>query len=333
MMILILFVVLLVSVVSLSSNSNTHYINNNIEVDVESNSNTFVNNVDEKNYSNSNTNIIEAQSLLKLAYKYLKNDINQRSLSSSILPTITISFAQTLDGSIAPLSRARLDISSKCSFKLLHSLRSCHDGVLVGINTVIFDQPRLNVRDALPDTYSITNNINIDNQPRPIIIDSNLKILDIDINNIKLINPIICTCIDTHDNRWKQANEKLTMIGATLVHVKADENGRCDIVDSLKIVKEQCNIQSILIEGGANIIQSTLENRLANQIVLTLRPSFFGGYKSMTKQLAAPVELENITVASIEGDIVIHGIVSKKDEGTSMNVNEYQQTRERVTLQ
>ena len=91
------------------------------------------------------------------------------------------------------------DISSKCSFKLLHSLRACHDGntisttantntnttiatgVLVGINTVIFDQPRLNVRDPLPDTYTIITDKN-DNQPRPIIIDSNLKILDIDVN-------------------------------------------------------------------------------------------------------------------------------------------------------
>ena len=135
LLLFVLFVVLMVSVLSLSSNTNTYINNNNIDIKIDSNSNT---------YSNSNSNIIEAQSLLKLAYKYLKHDTNQRLLLSSILPTITISFAQTLDGSIAPLSRARLDISSKCSFKLLHSLRACHDGVLVGINTVIFDQPRLN---------------------------------------------------------------------------------------------------------------------------------------------------------------------------------------------
>jgi riboflavin biosynthesis pyrimidine reductase len=226
-------------------------------------------------------------------------------------------------------------------------------GVLVGINTVIFDHPRLNVRDPLPDTYSITsstNNIINNNQPRPIIIDSNLKILDLDVSrytsssssssssslisfSIRLVNPIICTCVSTNDDRWHQASNKLSSIGITLVNTKADDDGRCDIIDCLKCVKKQCNIQSILVEGGANIIQSTLEYRLANQIVLTLRPSFFGGYKSMTKQLPVPVELENITVASIEGDIVIHGIVSKKIDGTTMNVDENQQTRERVTLQ
>jgi riboflavin biosynthesis pyrimidine reductase len=124
--------------------------------------------------------------------------------------------------------------------------------------------------------------------------------------SIRLVNPIICTCVNTNDDRWHQANLKLSVIGATLVHTKADDSGRCDIVDSFIRVKEQCNIQSILVEGGANIIQSTLEHRLANQIVLTLRPSFFGGYKSMTKQLPVPVELENITVASIEGNILIY---------------------------
>jgi riboflavin biosynthesis pyrimidine reductase len=61
-------------------------------------------------------------------------------------PFITLSFAQTLDGSIAPAEAGRLNISSESSLALTHRLRSMHDCILVGAGTVRVDNPRLNVR-------------------------------------------------------------------------------------------------------------------------------------------------------------------------------------------
>ena len=113
--------------------------------------------------------------------------------SWSEFPFATISYAQTLDGSIAPLSRSRMNISSSISFKLLHSLRAKHQGILVGINTCIGDNPLLNVRDPLPGIELIS--------PRPIIIDSNLRVTEA---HIRLQNPIICTCTDSQDSRWSE---------------------------------------------------------------------------------------------------------------------------------
>ena len=81
-------------------------------------------------------NYANEKNALKL-YKIASNALNeaiieQTSSKSHVLPFVTISFAQTLDGSIAPLARSRMNISSETSFKLLHSLRACHTGVLVG---------------------------------------------------------------------------------------------------------------------------------------------------------------------------------------------------------
>eukprot|EP01031_Cornospumella_fuschlensis_P008282 gene8282-10213_t len=62
------------------------------------------------------------------------------------LPCVTLCYAQTLDGSIAPAAKRRLDISSEASFALLHSLRALHDAVLVGVGTLLTDCPQLTVR-------------------------------------------------------------------------------------------------------------------------------------------------------------------------------------------
>jgi hypothetical protein len=66
-------------------------------------------------------------------------------------------------------------------------------------------------------------------------------------------------------------------------------------------------MKSVLIEGGAGIIQSVLEHELAQQLVLYIRPCFFGGYRSMNQQLLYPVGLSDINIASVDGDVVLYG--------------------------
>jgi riboflavin biosynthesis pyrimidine reductase len=81
---------------------------------------------------------------------------------------------------------------------------------------------------------------------------------------------------------------------------------RCDLVDCFKSLK-RAGINSLLVEGGANIIQSVLESNLANQVVVTVRPCFLGGYRSLTHELQQPLDLLHTAAASVGGDIVIFG--------------------------
>src|SRR5687768_4642967 len=77
-------------------------------------------------------------------------------------PVVTLSYAQTLDGSLA-LPGRQLIISSPESMKMTHELRAAHDGLLVGIGTVLIDDPRLTVR--LADGRN----------PQPVVLDSRLR--------------------------------------------------------------------------------------------------------------------------------------------------------------
>lgn len=104
---------------------------------------------------------------------------------------------------------------------------------------------------------------------------------------------------------------------------------RCDLSDCLEILSNRFNMKSILIEGGAGIIQSILEQELAQQLVLYIRPCFFGGYRSMNQQLLYPVGLSDINIASVDGDVVMYGkfenylkyVSSQPQERQEKNIN------------
>ena len=79
-------------------------------------------------------------------------------------PFVTLSYAQSLDGCISARPGVALALSGRQSLKLTHKLRAEHDAILVGIGTVLSDNPRLNVRLVDGDN------------PRPIVVDSRLRL-------------------------------------------------------------------------------------------------------------------------------------------------------------
>src|SRR5687768_14040118 len=88
---------------------------------------------------------------------------NKQNFRAVNRPFVTLSYAQSLDGSIAVNSGASLALSGLESTCLTHQLRSLHDGILVGISTVLTDNPQLSVREW--DGPS----------PQPIVLDSHLR--------------------------------------------------------------------------------------------------------------------------------------------------------------
>ena len=78
-------------------------------------------------------------------------------------PVVTLSYAQSLDGSIAARRGFPLQISGTESAQLTHQLRAVHDAILVGIGTVLADDPHLTVRHAQGK------------DPQPVVLDSQLR--------------------------------------------------------------------------------------------------------------------------------------------------------------
>jgi riboflavin-specific deaminase-like protein len=180
------------------------------------------------------------------------------------LPFVTLSYAQSLDGSIAARRGKALGLSGPQSLKLTHRLRSTHDAILVGIGTVLSDNPRLTVR--------LVSGAN----PRPIVVDSRLRI------------PLDCRLFRNSVNPWVAATEEhpaerreaLEATGVHVLTIRSDNNGQVDLLSMLKRLG-QMGIMSLMVEGGSSIITSFLLGSLANFLVLTVAPVLVGGLRGV----------------------------------------------------
>jgi riboflavin biosynthesis pyrimidine reductase len=82
---------------------------------------------------------------------------------------------------------------------------------------VFADDPQLNVREPLPGVPL--------SYPRPVIIDSDLRIIDYP-KKLRFTNPIICTCVEVDSERWIETQSMLKEINGTLISCKRDISGR-----------------------------------------------------------------------------------------------------------
>jgi len=177
------------------------------------------------------------------------------------MPFVTVKYAQTLDGRIAAANGQSQWISSEAARKFAHQLRAGHDAVLVGMGTVIQDNPELTVRHVRG------------RNPLRVIVDSGLRIpLHVKIlQNISAAKTLIATVKTSDDARYTQ----IEATGAEILTVKKDKQGRVDLKKLLKMLAAR-GISSILVEGGAQIITAVLKNNLATRLVTIIAPKIIG---------------------------------------------------------
>ncbi len=181
------------------------------------------------------------------------------------LPFVTLSYAQSLDGSIAARRGEALGLSGPESLRLTHRLRSMHDAILVGIGTVLSDNPRLTVR--------LVNGQN----PRPIVVDSRLRIpLTSKLFHENSVTPWVAAT----DKHPASRREALEASGASVLTFRSDNNGQVDLRLMLRRLGEM-GIASLMVEGGSRIITSFLFGGLVNYLVLTIAPVLVGGLRGV----------------------------------------------------
>ena len=206
-------------------------------------------------------------------------------------PSVTLSYAQTLDGAITQQQGRPTIISGRASLTLTHDLRAAHQGILVGINTVLSDDPRLTVRLAEGD------------DPTPIVLDSGLR-LPLD---AKLIQPGRAVLVLTSEEAPAEKAAQLRALGVTVIPIAKDVQQKLSISDALQAVYER-GIFSVMIEGGAHVIQSFLAAGLVDQAVITLSPKFMGGYHVVNGVPLYPApQLHNLQQMILGEDIILWG--------------------------
>jgi riboflavin-specific deaminase-like protein len=180
-----------------------------------------------------------------------------------------LSYAQSLDGSIAMNRRKPFILSGSESQVLTHRLRAAHDAILVGINTVMVDNPYLTVRLAEGQS------------PLPIVLDSQLKI-PLDSNLFKNDMPPL---IATTNSASQEKQARIEEFGAKIIRILPDEKGWVDLHTLLSNLAD-LGIQNVMVEGGARVITSFLSQHLVDWIVITITPTFLGGLHAVENPLA-----------------------------------------------
>jgi diaminohydroxyphosphoribosylaminopyrimidine deaminase / 5-amino-6-(5-phosphoribosylamino)uracil reductase len=215
------------------------------------------------------------------------------------LPFVTLKFAQTLDGRIATANGSSKWISSPESLKLAHKLRSYHDAVMVGVGTVLLDNPELTVR--------LVKGRN----PTRIILDSSLRIpLD---SKVLMDQEKAHTLVAATPAADKEKLAALRRRGIEVLFAPPDKQGRVDLKQLLKMLGPQ-QISSVLVEGGAETITSFLQLKLADKLVVFIAPKILGkGTESVgelnIKDVSKALKLSFERVYRSGEDIVVEGRV------------------------
>src|SRR5207248_2319935 len=171
-------------------------------------------------------------------------------------PRVTIHYAQTLDGRIATCTGQSQWISGEASLRLAHELRAAHQAVMVGVGTILADNPRLTVR--LVDGTS----------PRRIVVASTLRVpLDAHVLTDGAADTIVATTPRAPEDRITAVRRQ----GADVVVVPADAGGRVDLGQLLRRLAAR-GITALLIEGGRELITSALRARLVDRLVVCIAP-------------------------------------------------------------
>ena len=210
-------------------------------------------------------------------------------------PFVTLSYAQSLDGSITRQRGEPMALSGQESLTLTHQLRTSHNAILVGIGTVLADDPRLTVRlVAGPD-------------PQPIIVDSQLRLpLTARLLTEHPRKPIVATT----ETAVPQKEAALVEAGATVVRLPAVANGQVSLPALLQCLPKQ-GIRSLMVEGGAGIITSFLAGQLVDRLVITVAPLLVGGLNAVGNLNGHGLpQLKNPRTQWLGKDMVLSGDVS-----------------------
>lgn len=199
---------------------------------------------------------------------------HKNTLQSANRPFVTLSYAQSWDGSITTRSGESLALSGAPATRLTHQLRSLHDGILVGIGTVLSDDPQLNVRE-----WSGAN-------PQPIVLDSRLRMPS---------SARLCRHVDK--NCWVLTSAATPSdVGeqVDIITLPGDSEGRVNLRDALHLLWHK-GIKMLMVEGGSQVITAFLKAQLADALVLTIAPTLVGGYKAVSSLgLDSPGQLPQI---------------------------------------
>jgi diaminohydroxyphosphoribosylaminopyrimidine deaminase/5-amino-6-(5-phosphoribosylamino)uracil reductase len=215
-------------------------------------------------------------------------------------PFVTVKAAVSLDGRMATRTGESQWISSAAAREYAHLLRAESDALMVGINTVLRDDPLLTIRHLSGKKKSLIR----------VIIDSRLRF------------PPEARLVRTRDrgkiiifaraDASRQRAEALLKKGLAVVRAPA-KSGGLDLGSVLAWLGSN-EISSVLVEGGSALASTVLEERLADKVILTIAPKLVGGREGPAfiagggaARLSEAMALKSVRSFLLGPDIIVEG--------------------------
>lgn len=235
-------------------------------------------------------------------------------------PFVTLSYAQSLDGKIAmidhrqdiPLelegsdtslppfagkSSSNYPLSCPFSLRMTHALREQHEAILIGGNTLEIDNPRLSNR--------LWGN-HFQRQPRPVVLDTQLRHIREMEGSCRLRNPIICCSIQAL-RAVKHLRSEYDFLPC-----RCSDDGKLDLEDVLHKLTSKYGIQTLMVEGGAATLSSFYRRGdLYDFLCITIAPKLLGSLAIGPLLMGPPLELHTCRFFNLGDDAVFVGSRNK----------------------
>lgn len=238
---------------------------------------------------------------IKVKAGFLENEISRLNepfikAMTKGMPFVTVKIAESLDGKIATRRGESKWITNLSSRQYAHDIRRFFDAIMVGINTVLKDDPLLESSKKYRG-HTLTK----------IVIDSNLKI-PINSRFLKTSQPVIIFA--AKKNKAKEG--VLLKKGARVIYTTGNAV-RVDLKEALKKLNS-LQIRNILVEGGSELIGSFLDERLADKALIFVAPKIIGGKDALgaigadgVESISAAITLKDFSMRRFKEDILVEG--------------------------
>lgn len=226
-------------------------------------------------------------------------------------PTVTLHFAQSLDGRIGlGKQRERALLSSELGVLRAHQARGRHDAVLIGIETLLHDDPLLTARGPSGGT------------PLRVVLDSALRTPP----SARLLSAekdagqvLVIGCAERASAERRRA---LEAAGAEVLLTSSAQSGRVSLTEALGLLAAR-GAESLLVEGGAQVLTAFLQAGLATRAEVEIAPLWFGAPATSSvcelgvTRMAQALKLEHIEVENLGQSLLVSGKVVYPPNGAA----------------